>query len=115
LKFSVLLKKWAGKINVFAMALWVPLIAPPAFVAIYRKRLIGMVKRNYFFAAHIACSVIKSKVIAPSQPSLQTAFGTESRWRNFDFFIKSEIVGLDGKIGFAILAYFIFGFIFHFG
>ncbi len=56
---------------------------------------------------------MQASFVSPTHSSHKSAFRTKRRCRYIDFAIKSEIVGFDDKILFAILAYSIFRFSYH--
>jgi hypothetical protein len=112
-QFSKLRKKWFGKIIIHSKTFRVPFVAPPAFVAINCDAEIGRVKRNHIFAARIAFAGIQSESVAPSVAALSATRRTKCRRRHADFFVKAKIIQLNHEIFFAVLADFIFVFVFH--
>ncbi len=108
-------KKWPGKIDALTVLQGVPIVAPPAFLAIDFIRFIpawagsrrvsgGGINGYHLFSAQIATAVIQSTLIAERTTALAAAIGTKRGGENGisnilvdrrDAFQKKQVVLLD--------------------
>src|SRR3989338_5788423 len=102
-KFVPLFKEWTRKIIIAPVIQIIPLIRPPAFLAINSIRRVFWKIGNHVAFAKIALALIEIKDIKSSQSSLQATLLTKSRRRDFDFFVKAKIFRLDCEILLAVL------------
>src|SRR3989344_8164229 len=106
LQLAILFKKWAGEIELLCILLGTPPIAPPTRWAIDFQRFVGRVNRNHAFAAEVTITTVEYAFISPSIPTLTTTLETKRRWRDLDFCIEIEILGLGDEVLFTALAIF---------
>jgi len=60
-------------------------------------------KSNFILSAKIALPLKKRPFVSPRQTLYESAFGTPCWRRNFYFFVKRKIVGLNGELLLTIL------------
>ncbi len=81
-QFLKLQEERTTEIDVFAIRQSVPPIPKPSLDAVDRKRLIGVVLRNYLLTGEIALAVVKTARITLAEPALQSTVRTGPRRRH---------------------------------
>ncbi|OGF67765.1 hypothetical protein A3I27_03190 [Candidatus Giovannonibacteria bacterium RIFCSPLOWO2_02_FULL_43_11b] len=103
-KFVPLFKKRPGKIVFLSVIQIIPLVGPPAFLAINCIRRVFREIGNHVAFAKIALALIEIENVKSRQTPLKAAFGTKSWRRDGDFLVKFKVFGIDDKLGFTVLA-----------